>query len=92
MYDMCLGCMQDIWAVEVSILIEDPAKATVKDLTAEIYGALNLRHSPNENVTAGQNYEWISPTLSSVKMRLFCLPYAGGVSENIYARCVYETS
>ncbi len=30
---------------------------------------------------------WISPTPVSVKMRLFCLPYAGGVSENVFARC-----
>ena len=29
---------------------------------------------------------WISPAPVSVKMRLFCLPYAGGVSENVFAR------
>ena len=29
---------------------------------------------------------WVSPAPVSVKMRLFCLPYAGGVSENVYAR------
>lgn len=29
---------------------------------------------------------WISPAPVSVKMRLFCIPYAGGVSENVYAR------
>jgi hypothetical protein len=32
------------------------------------------------------NHHWISPAPVSVKMRVFCLPYAGGVSENIYAR------
>ena len=30
---------------------------------------------------------WISPSPVTVKLRLFCLPYAGGVSENVYARC-----
>ena len=29
---------------------------------------------------------WISPAPFAVKMRLFCLPYAGGVSENVFAR------
>ena len=29
---------------------------------------------------------WISPAPISVKMRLFCIPYAGGVSENVFAR------
>ncbi len=29
---------------------------------------------------------WVSPAPVSVKMRLFCLPYAGGVSENVFAR------
>ena len=29
---------------------------------------------------------WIAPSPVSVRMRLFCLPYAGGVSENVFAR------
>ena len=29
---------------------------------------------------------WVSPAPISIKMRLFCLPYAGGVSENVFAR------
>ena len=29
---------------------------------------------------------WVSPAPVSIKMRLFCLPYAGGVSENVFAR------
>ena len=29
---------------------------------------------------------WVSPAPVSVKMRIFCLPYAGGVSENVFAR------
>lgn len=29
---------------------------------------------------------WISPTPVTVKLRLFCLPWAGGVSENLFAR------
>lgn len=30
--------------------------------------------------------QWISPAPVAVKMRLFCLPYAGGVSENVFGR------
>ena len=29
---------------------------------------------------------WISPTPVTIKLRLFCLPWAGGVSENLFAR------
>jgi hypothetical protein len=29
---------------------------------------------------------WVSPAPVSVKVRIFCLPYAGGVSENVFAR------
>lgn len=31
---------------------------------------------------------WISPAPFSVKMRLFCLPYAAGISENVFAKWV----
>ena len=30
---------------------------------------------------------WVAPAPFTIKMRLFCLPYAGGVSENVFARC-----
>lgn len=88
MYGRHLICMQEIWAIELTILIDDPARATIKHLTTEIYAALNLHDSTQENVTAIQRSEWISPTPISIKMRLFCLPYAGGVSENIFAKFV----
>lgn len=29
---------------------------------------------------------WISPTPVAIKMRLYCLPWAGGVSENLFAK------
>lgn len=29
---------------------------------------------------------WVSPAPFSIKMRVFCLPYAGGVSENVFAK------
>jgi hypothetical protein len=30
---------------------------------------------------------WIPAVPVSIKLRLYCLPYAGGVSENVFARC-----
>ena len=36
--------------------------------------------------TAASGSLWIAPCPVSVKLRLFCLPYAGGVSENVFAR------
>ena len=88
MYGIHLICMQEIWAIELTILIDDPARATIKHLTSEIYAALNIHDATQENVTAIQRSEWISPAPISIKMRLFCLPYAGGVSENIFAKYV----
>ncbi len=35
---------------------------------------------------------WIAPAPFGVKMRVFCLPYAGGVSENLYSRWVSSAS
>lgn len=33
---------------------------------------------------------WVSPAPFSIKMRVFCLPYAGGVSENVFGRLVWQ--
>lgn len=35
---------------------------------------------------SGHTMPWISPAPVTVKMRLFCIPYAGGVSENVFGR------
>lgn len=29
---------------------------------------------------------WVSPAPFSIKMRVFCFPYAGGVSDNVFAK------
>ena len=42
-------------------------------------------------VATDTNLLWISPSPVTVKQRIFCLPYAGGVSENIYARYAFFT-
>lgn len=50
--------------------------------TAPVDGAVEQQ----QVVAAAQASQWIAPAPTSVKMRIFCLPYAGGVSENVYAR------
>ncbi len=43
-------------------------------------------HTQEWNINLPFGPLWIASGPISIKMRIFCLPYAGGVSENIYAR------
>lgn len=73
--------------IEVATLIEDPEAATIRQIayeartmlsaTARLAGAMPLSASA---------VSVIVPFPVAVKMRLFCLPYAGGVSENVFAK------
>ena len=66
-------------------LIEQPEAATVHSIAAELAGAQPAEQgAPAQAFSAGSL--WISPAPSVVRMRLFCLPYAGGVSENVFSR------
>jgi hypothetical protein len=60
---------------------------TIARLAQEAYAKLALggddRHSTAQ---IEEKSTWISPAPISVKMRIFCLPYAGGVSGNVFAR------
>ena len=81
--------LQELTGQELTALIEDPEHASVRVIAAEA-----LRHSGD---AAGESLavaraepawsRWVAPAPFTVKMRLFCLPYAGGVSENVFARC-----
>ena len=72
-------------------MVEQPAAATVQRIVAEVAAAAaGTQAHPAGSASAAQAAPgslWISPAPSLVKMRLFCLPYAGGVSENVFARC-----
>lgn len=78
--------------MELTTLIEDPENATVQHIVAE---AVAKGRSGGGRAAATGNEArigsiWISPSPVSIKMRIFCLPYAGGVSENVFARCAPE--
>jgi hypothetical protein len=91
--------MQEQLGVELTVLVEDPQAATLQQILAEaMYQLAQSETVANYPLADGlvQNKHphiapshplWISPAPFSVKMRIFCLPYAGGVSENVFARC-----
>ena len=77
--------------MEIMGLIEDPQGMTVRRilLEADVGGGAVVATSNAAAVPeATRRPIWISPAPVAVKMRLFCLPYAGGVSENVFGRYV----
>lgn len=73
-----------------TLLLEDPEGATLSRLAAEAAGAAPADSGAAEAPASGS--PWIAPAPAPLRMRLFCLPYAGGMSENVYARCTYRTT
>lgn len=80
---------QEVLSIEVSSLMEDPEAATVKSIARQAYFILSLPAAGVADSSAGEEerVSWLVPFPVSVQMRLFCLPYAGGVSENVFAKC-----
>ena len=85
-----MACMQDRLGVEITSVIEDASNATTRTIAAEAYAqlaAIKGGESPANTSSATVKSEmWIARAPISIKMRLFCLPYAGGVSENVFGR------
>ena len=78
--------------MELTSLIEDPEHASVRLIVSEAVGRTGGGSGSAMQGVVGGNVvasPWISPAPISVKMRLFCLPYAGGVSENVFGRCAH---
>lgn len=88
--------VQDTFGLELVLLIEDPEAATLEKIVHEIQQQTrNAQHvSPVEQslqTIVGKEIGalqavWISRSPISIKLRIFCLPYAGGVSENVFVR------
>ncbi|KAK9841775.1 hypothetical protein WJX81_002144 [Elliptochloris bilobata] len=80
--------------VQLAALLEDPEGATVRCLAREAHALLKDCAGAGGGVSGSSagasapaaRSAWIAPAPSIVRMRLFCLPYAGGVSENVFAR------
>ena len=82
---------QELTGVVLTGMVEDPEGATIRKLAAEAAAALAGPGATAPEAAAGptergQSSLWIAPAPALVKLRLFCLPYAGGVSENVFAR------
>ena len=85
--------MQERLGLELGVLAEDPGGATAAAIAREAHTRLAAQPARAPAAAAGaqpalaaRGTTWIAPAPASVKLRLFCLPYAGGVSENVYAR------
>ena len=93
----CGICVQERLGLELACLAEDPAGATVAAVVREAQARLTSQPIRTQPAAAAahclpagasilQPRCWIAPAPAGVKLRLFCLPYAGGVSENVFAR------
>jgi hypothetical protein len=91
----CECPLQEITGLEVTSLIEDPEHASVRQIVSEVLGSRApgadsdaAGTAAGSGAVAAQHVAspWISPAPITIKMRLFCLPYAGGISENVYSR------
>lgn len=82
--------------MEVATLVDNPEGATIERIVAEVMAKAPQQASqgavagpgalPPGLATAAAAARWVAPAPSSIRMRLFCLPYAGGVSENVFGR------
>lgn len=78
--------------MEITSLISDVSSATASTVSAEAHARLLSQHKggldPDQtSLSQAANWvQWIARAPISIKMRLFCLPYAGGVSENVFGR------
>lgn len=77
---------QERLGLALTVLLEDPEGATVRRLAADAAAAAAALDSSVGTAASGSL--WIAPAPVTVRLRLFCLPYAGGVSENVFARRV----
>ena len=83
-------------ALKIVTLIEDPSNVTVQSIAREAWQHLSRSAKTQQgsesavaSSTSGQaasSGSWIARAPIQIKMRLFCLPYAGGVSENVFGR------
>jgi hypothetical protein len=86
--------MQERLGIELVTLVEDPERVTVSLLVKEALSATSGRQAAqtgSEVTVAVRDTPasvWVSRSPVSVKLRLFLLPYAGGVSENVFARSI----
>lgn len=85
--------VQAAFGSELPLLVEDPQSATIQRLAQDLHRSSpgsSLQHGnaviPQPSNDAAATSVWVGRSPFSIKLRLFCLPYAGGVSENVFAR------
>ena len=89
-----LSCsLQDRLGIEITSLVEGAASATAELIAREAHALLSQRTQGVAGAVQGASAlqaagSWVARAPIVVKLRLFCLPYAGGVSENVFGRSV----
>ena len=81
--------VQDQFGVELVSLIENASEVTIEKLAHEVQRLLGSQPHQGEQHAVSQTRamaSFICHAPITVKMRLFCLPYAGGVSANVFGR------
>ena len=79
---------QTLHGLEMSPLLEDLDTASIEQIVTEAAaGARHARMLGNRTAQQSTQWQWIVPAPVLIKIRLFCLPYAGGISENVFGRC-----
>ena len=94
--------LQSKLGLDLTSLVEDMHTTTIETIISEAIAQLQIlpvENMPQTNVhvttfpmpqtnglSSADCPQWIAPAPVSIKMRLFCIPYAGGVSENVFGR------
>ena len=78
--------LQETFHITAMTLIENPESTTIEHLVLDIIASSNELQNASPIDDGDARSMWIAPSPVSVKMRLFCFPYAGGISENVFAR------
>lgn len=85
-YEIRTVVLQETFNCTATSLIQQSESTTIQQLVSEIIASSKeMQNAPHVHDDITQSM-WIAPSAVSVKMRLFCFPYAGGISENVFAR------
>lgn len=88
--------IEDPQGATVAAIAQEAAAAAAAVAPAPVAAQQGLAQPQHQAMVAVQRrpaqaaqaagHLWISPAPFAIKMRVYCLPYAGGMSENVYAR------
>lgn len=91
--------IEEVFGIQPSTLIDNPGGSNLEEIKneLELHASSTLSEvdltlerrkidSRNNHPVKSKESPWISTSPISIKMRLFCLPWAGGVSEHLFSQ------